>query len=390
MRAAIVLALSTVAYAAPHCEMPAQTAYPPPANASFPEYTIALETDPKLRWVGLVKPMAKEIANLLGTITSYINPLFLKKFLLKCDNNAPAEFLNRFPAPYGDEIQSIASATGIPVCEMILYNIAYELLGGCTSIIAQDPAGNVIHGRNLDFGLGPYNGTEGQWVMTDALRPLLSTITFTRNGQPVYKSVHYLGYVGFLTAVKPNAFTITVDTRFDDNYDKYLFDWLDNRTDTAHFLSFLTRDTMNDETDWNAATRRLTTTTMVGPSYIIIGGINPNEGMVITNAPNTTTAFNQWPMTQGYPINSTNPWYLVATNYDHWVQPPIFDNRLDPAVDCLAQVGQTGINLESLYNVLNAHPNRNRLTTYTTLMNAKSFHIESSKQYCDEKGCVPW
>jgi acid ceramidase len=229
-----------------------------------------------------------------------------------------------------------------------------------------------------------------QWEMTDALRPLLSTILFQRGGQTVYTSVHYLGYVGFLTAVKPNAFTITVDTRFDSNYDRYLIEWLNDLTDTAHFLSFLTRDTMDQEVDFASAAERLSNTVMVGPSYVILGGVNTGEGLVVTNAPNTTTAFDAWPMSKGYPLNSTNPWYLLQTNYDHWTQPPIFDNRRTPALLCMDEVGQDAISYETMYNVLHAHPSRNRLTTYTSLMSAHENHIESSLQYCSEKGCVPW
>lgn len=375
--------------AKPHCEM--QPAYPPPANASMPTYTVSLDAAPKDRWPALVKPVAAQIGALLNTIIQYVPKKFLEKFEARCDSNAPAEFLDRFPAPYGDEIQSIADATGLDICTLIIYNIAYEVLGGCTSIVAEDSSGNVYHGRNLDFGLGPFNGTEMQWQMTDALRPLLSTIVFTKGGQTVYTSVHYLGYVGFLTAVKKGAFTITVDTRFDNNYDKYLFDWLNDKTDTAHFLSFLTRDTMDQEADFDSAVQRLAHTTMIGPSYVIIGGAKKGEGMVITNGPNTTTALNLWPMSSGYPKNSTTaPWYLVQTNYDNWVEPPFFDNRRDPAIDCMNEIGSNKFDLTQMYNVLHAHPNRNRLTTYTSLMSAATGHIESSKQYCDEKGCVPW
>lgn len=272
-----------------------------------------------------------------------------------------------------------------------MYNIAYEVLGGCTSIVANAPDGSILHGRNLDFGLGPWNATEHQWDMTDALRPLLSTIHFQRGGKTLYTSIHYLGYVGLLTAVKPGAFSITVDTRFDNTYDEFLWQWVEDTTDTAHFLSFTTRDTMDQEADFAAATKRLSTTTMVGPSYVIIGGVKAGEGLVITNAPNTTTAFDQWPMSSGLPKGDANPWFLLQTNYDHWTQPPFFDNRRDPAVDCMQrEVGAADISLETLYNVLHAHPNRNRLTTYTTLMSATTGHIESSRQYCEEQGCVPW
>lgn len=48
---------------------------------------------------------------------------------------------------YGLEIRSIANATGILVEDLFAYNIAYELEGGCTSIVAQDDHGRLIHRR---------------------------------------------------------------------------------------------------------------------------------------------------------------------------------------------------------------------------------------------------
>jgi len=54
------------------------------------------------------------------------------------------------------------------------------------------------------------------------------------------------------------------------------------------------------------------------------------------------------------------------------------------------KLGSAGISKESLYNVLHAHPNRNRLTTYTTLLDAEAGTMETSIQYCTEPGCVPW
>ena len=48
---------------------------------------------------------------------------------------------------------SIANATGLPQGEVVLYNVFYEVFTFCTSIVAQDEAGHLYHGRNLDFGL---------------------------------------------------------------------------------------------------------------------------------------------------------------------------------------------------------------------------------------------
>ena len=37
--------------------------------------------------------------------------------------------------------------------EVVLYNIFYEASTACTSIIGQNENGQLLHARNLDFGL---------------------------------------------------------------------------------------------------------------------------------------------------------------------------------------------------------------------------------------------
>ena len=54
------------------------------------------------------------------------------------------------------------------------------------------------------------------------------------------------------------------------------------------------------------------------------------------------------------------------------------------------ELGTTGINKANMFNVLNALPNRNRLTTYTALIDVSEGPLESYYQYCEEIECIPW
>jgi len=384
----ILAAFSGLAFAKQNLTCQMTPAYPPPANASVEWYTVNLDLAAGDRWTPLVTKKATEIAALIKVITAFIPDKILKILLAKCAANVKAEFLDRFPEDYGKEIQGIAQATRIPICDLIVYNLAYEVLGGCTSVVAQDSNGGIHHGRNLDFGLGPYNGTEQQWQLTDALRPLIYNVNYTKGGKQLFVGVHYAGYVGTLTAVKKGAFSLTVDSRFDDTYEHFFVEWLKNKSDTANFLSFLTRQAFESQTSYTTALDFLTHKDMVGPSYIILGGQAPGEGSVITNSPNTTFALDIWPIAKGLP--KANPFYVLQTNYDHWVNPPIFDDRQAPAEDCMNKLGSAQMSKEALYNVLHAHPNRNRLTTYTTLLDVQQGLMETSIQYCYETGCAPW
>jgi len=372
-----------VLISADKCEM--ESAYPPPSNTTIGFKIINLDLPAENRWTEIVKPLSSEIEALVTVITRLVPPKILKVILASCDKGIDAEFLNRFPNSYGDEIRGISKDTGVDACALVIYNIAYEVLGGCTSIVAESPDGKIYHGRNLDFGLGPFNISEMQWQLTDALRPLLVNLHFQKGGKTLYSTTQYAGYVGLLTGFKKGGFSITVNSRFDNNYDHYLAQWLKDKTDTANFLSFLTRTTMEKASDFKSALNILTHSNMVGPSYIIIGGVASGEGAIVTNDPNTTVARDVKKLGEG---NST--FFVLQTNYDNWVTPPFFDNRREPADDCMKRVGTKNVDIESLYNVLHAHPNRNRLTTYTTLFDVAEGHMEASVQYCEEKGCVPW
>ena len=120
-------------------------------------------------------------------------------------------------------------------------NIAYELEGACTSIVAQDSAGEIYHARNLDFGLFfGWDKTNKTWLLAEKMRPLLFNARFVKNGAVFYNATVFAGYVGLLTGMKQGMFSISVDTRFDSNVDRGLLAWL--RGDHSHkFLTFTTR-----------------------------------------------------------------------------------------------------------------------------------------------------
>jgi len=363
-------------------------AYPPPEENIIGWYTIDLDAPPQDRWTEPVTYFKSGIQRLLDLVVSSD----LAKAVITEIQKDSASVLARFPNDWGQEIASIAQIIDREVGEVIFYNIAYEVMGFCTSIVAMNNDGSMYHGRNLDFGLYPaVNWSDIQWEMTQDLRPILFNANFTRNGTFLYKTTAFAGYIGLLTGVRKGAMSITVDTRYDDNYDKYLLDWFKNSNDNSQFLSFTTREAMETINNYYDAVNFILQTSFVGPAFIIMGGPNPFEGCVCTMGPNRTLA-NYWDIQHGLPANDTNqnPWYVLETNYNHWDQPPWFDDRRYPAEDCMSEVGPADISIPTLFNVLNGVPNRNRLTTYTALMVCETGYLESYKQYCDEVDCPPW
>eukprot|EP01094_Clydonella_sp_ATCC50884_P020974 TRINITY_DN4494_c0_g1_i1.p2 TRINITY_DN4494_c0_g1~~TRINITY_DN4494_c0_g1_i1.p2 ORF type:complete len:243 (+),score=87.86 TRINITY_DN4494_c0_g1_i1:553-1281(+) len=242
-----------------------------------------------------------------------------------------------------------------------------------------------MHGRNLDFGLFPaYNWTDHQWELTQKLRPLMVDVAFEQNGKLLFRSVHFIGYVGVLSAMKPGVFSVTVDDRFDYQFDIGLLEWLLHLTPRAQFIGFFLRDQMLHATSYEGALTALNNTRLIAPVYFIMSGPKAGQGAVI--AREKKESVDVWPLQQQL---SAGSFYLLETNYDHWEQPPFFDNRRDPGMQCMNETGAQNINFGTLYNVLDTKPVRNQLTTYTVLMSVATGDWEVYMQFCD-KPCAPW
>ena len=151
-----------------------------------------MDKDPQDRWTEPATVLKDGITKMVDLV---LNHKVFDPFLKYVQNDS-SSILARFPSDYGEELTGIAATTGIEVSDLILYNMAYEIFGFCTSIVAQDTNGNVYHGRNLDFGLYPaMNWSDVQWELTQDLRPILFNCNFTKSGKTLYKTVAFGGYV---------------------------------------------------------------------------------------------------------------------------------------------------------------------------------------------------
>jgi len=224
----------------------------------------------------------------------------------------------------------------------------------------------------------------------------VNIVDFTRGGQRLYSSVVYTGYVGLLTGVRPGRLSVTVDSRFDNNLDQFLMAWLRNPADPAVLLSQMLRTGLEDDAvsaDYDGYLAYVGGSTLVGPAYSIIGGGLKGQGAVLTLGPNMTAPVDIWRLDDALPADAPagEKFYVLETNYDHWERVPKIDDRQSASEDCMDHyVTANGVSKEAIYNVLHAMPNRNRLTTYTALMDVAEGTIEASLQYCYDPECTLW
>ena len=128
-------------------------------------------------------------------------------------------------------------------------------------------------------------------------------------------------------------------------------------------VTWMMRNVLTNITDYKTAVNELATIPIQAPIYIIVGGINKGEGIVITR--NQTGSVDLWDLSE-----SEYNWYVVETNFDHWE--PAGDNRRATAVEQMNKVGQANINDITLReDVELIYPVFNNKTQYNTQMSAK-------------------
>lgn len=362
--------------------------YPVPATdaTDIPQVTVNLDEDPKTRWDAIVKPRAAAMKLLIDSVAGSATGPAIKAAL----SVAALKYLKSM-GDYGLEIEGIAKSTGITVGELWVMNMMYEVEGLCTSIVAQDKDGHVIHGRNLDFGLFTGNDKKTHtWKMTELLRPVLVNVQFTRGGKPLYSAIAYAGYVGVHSALRPGSFSATVNSRFDTKLDGGLIGWLLGLKNTGNreFTTFKLREALENDATYDDALKRMTSFEAMGPAYVIMGGTAKGQGAVLSLESNHSSPVDTWTLDSRLQEGS---YYVLQTNYDRTKPPPAYDDRRYPGMNCMDKVGQAGITYSTLWDVLSSNPNMNGLTTFTMLMSAETGHWEAHKQQClPGPGCNPF
>lgn len=91
----------------------------------------------------------------------------------------------------------VVNEKDITLSHVILINFLYELESWCTSIIAQQANGTIIHSRNLDFDFA------------DEMRKITFNARFIKDGKYKFDAVMFAGTIGLYTGFKEGAYSIS-------------------------------------------------------------------------------------------------------------------------------------------------------------------------------------
>jgi len=331
-----------------------------------PHYIVNLDLPPIQRWVEICAN--ETYRNVTQSVVNAVDGLLPGGGK---DIEAIGLLLNTyyFPREYAQEIQGCAQSLGISVGWATLFNIGYEVSDACTSIVAQTPEGKILHARNLDFGDG--------MGFTGILRDVSFEVEFQKGGETFFHATTFPSFVGVLSGMKPNAFSITIDTRFyPEGLGELFYEVIAAIIErNASLVTFLSREVFTKQNDFSSAVQNLAKGELIADVYYIVAGVSAGEGAVISR--NRLNATDVWL------LDSPTRWYEVQTNYDHWTQPPWFDNRVTPAVNGMNALGQADVSLEGMFGILSTKPVLNLQTTYSILACPADSYYESFVRYCN-------
>jgi len=333
----------------------------PPTPAR--KHIVNLDLPPLQRWTEVVSVYKNQYGPLIEWINKAIPPA-IQKLL----DPLFAEIDKYLPAPFGDEIRSVANVlepVGIDLGKVVLLNLIYDLTapgfhigseGGvmaCTSIVAQTANGQMLHARNLDYSIG-------------GLRNITIQVDFQRGGQTIFTGTHFAGYVGILSGMRKGGWSITVNER-DRDGEGSVIDNILHLFKGAHSLGFTLRNMLETNKTFTEALQAASTVHLMAPVYLTMAGVRPDEGAVVTR--DREHPDDVWRLQ--FPTR----WNLVETNYDHWK--PSGDTRLATAEKGMATMSPANVTLDGMYTVLSTPQVLNKGTAYSIKVNPTTGFYET-------------
>jgi len=330
-----------------------------------PRVTVDLDRAPEHRWEEIVAARKEPFLAAIKTI--FAAPQirdFVPAFKLVVGNS-----IVRRRLLIGDQLieaEAIARQLGVDVADIVLASSFYDLFAAkgspvafaaCTGVVAQNAAGEIIHGRNLDYDF------------RDALANSTLVVDFARGGHTLFTAVTFGPMPTFNTVVRWGSFSLSQDERDRGSLLQNLWDMVILGRPAQFSRIRHAAETLEKFED---VVNYFSTVKLDAAAYYIVGGTKPGEGAVVTR--DRLKAADVWRLN-----TTTGRWYVLETNYDHMHPPPHGDDRRHPLQRAMNATGQEHIDPENMWAVISTTAvNRsagergplNDETIYSTVMQA--------------------
>jgi N-acylethanolamine-hydrolysing acid amidase len=339
----------------------------------LPYFTVNFDEDASTRYNVIFKHYKKQIIEMENDLMYSISPNYRQLF----QNTTNTDMMRQTNPEAYYAMQSLSNIINLPLWQTLLVNAVVDITSFCTSVVAVQSDGQIIHGRNLDFDF------------PTVLQPLVHRVYLQVDGRIVGEGICIAGYVGLYTAIRYKAFSLSYNVRMYPHTNmteinsNIAREWTPGVIPAAQAIEIaILRNNSFAEAKAYLETQAVNT-----PCYFILAGIgnsrlnrkdlevngtgnksypsaigSDNEGIVITRDP--------------YGVNHTksldlgrNVWYLAQGNLDWW---STSDARYEATVTYLESVGREDISMETLVTqVLNQTGVLQWITIFTASMSSE-------------------
>ena len=161
----------------------------------IPTFQINLDLDPKERFKEVIGHFKEECLALINFYLEVIPGITLDQIDAFFDILAP--FLLETQPDYYYEMLGIAEVLDLPMSRSLFANYVYDISTFCTSIVARQADGTIIHGRNLDI------------FPTDLIRDVTFNAQYMKNGKHIFTGVQFAATIGLYTGIREGGFSIS-------------------------------------------------------------------------------------------------------------------------------------------------------------------------------------
>mmetsp|Transcript_18669 Transcript_18669/g.26015 ORF Transcript_18669/g.26015 Transcript_18669/m.26015 type:complete len:507 (-) Transcript_18669:154-1674(-) len=245
---------------------------------NVPHFEVDLDAAPEVRWKQVATSFRNTAPKLIRGMWKICGEgaegKLAKEMLIQEAVKFASTALNALDKKEIDtEVKSIAKYMQIDYRELMALNMSYELHAACTAILASvrgdDGKEEICLARTLD------------WELSE-LQDITIDVTFTRQGRVLYHGTTWAGYVGMLTAVRPNGFALAINFRKDSTPNAAVDSHLDDADDDRVWpVGLLARDVMESCSNFDEAQRRLASSFLAAPTFFVLAGAK-GQGLVIT------------------------------------------------------------------------------------------------------------
>lgn len=360
-------------------------------------YEVDLSSSSENRWTKLIhhydqkslRNYAQMLDQSMAEESYILGFTWVRKLIMSYGWDALMEIDPEWFKDLRDEIKGLSNALkermdgeslrGFREEDLFLLNIGYDFSTYCTSGVYNTSTGPILF-RNLDW--------DG-----DDFKKFTFETEFRKDNEQIFRSIQFLGQVGILTAMKPDAYAVALNFRKSPGTGADTFE-LGNIKNFFQFFfkngwpaSILLRYTMEHETDYANARHCLENEQLIAPCYLILAGVEADEGVIIERARDSKH-------TRDFSDPFENPNFLVQTNHDvplpsdqdaNWASddPLLNDSmgmgtvtRRNTAIDFLSVVDPSILNGELMHMLTSCWPIANNVTIFSSLLNPKENTLE--------------